>query len=160
MKTNKFYVLTAVIVLVIAISAVMSGCVAKNDTQIDDALALISQNNYLKVEVSDANGVFYVYDNGQITDIYNLGIKFEDAVKEGGEKFTLTESNLKDGYKCNKDTVSGNISLEAELVKTEALGGIDGAKLVLEANTVTKKIKTCTVSYIDANGFNVKITLA
>lgn len=158
MKRSKTLI-AAVAAIVIAVALIASACVVE-DTQIDDAFKLAAKGDYLKVEVSDENGIFYIYDNGKVTDVYGLGIRFEDVAGEKGEAFAFTTANLKEGYKCDNDKESGKVSLKAELVNTQALGNIDGATVVLEANTVTNEVFTYTVSYTDENGYKVKITLA
>lgn len=159
MKKSKILI-AAAIVAAIALSAVLFSACVVEDTQVNDALALVSQNDYLKVEVADENGTFYVYDNGKVTDVYNLGIRFEDVVGEKGQAVTLTLDNLKEGYECEKDVESGEVSLKGELVGTEKLGGIDGATLVFKANTVDKEVETCIITYTDENGYSVRIYLA
>lgn len=159
MKRNK--IIVAVIAIALAAVAVFAtACVTTEDTQINDALRLASQGDYLKVEVSDDAGLFYVYDNGKVTDSYGLGIKFEDVVGEKGEAFAFTVDNLKEGYVCEKDAETGKVSLSAELVNTASGPDIDGAKLVLEANTVKKEVTTYVITYTDGNGYKVRITLA
>lgn len=158
MKRNKIIVAVIAIALV-AVAVFATACDTTEDTRIKDALKLASQGDYLKVEVSDDAGLFYVYDNGKVTDSYGLGIKFEDVVAEKGEAFAFTEENLKEGYVCETDDTTGKISLSAELVNTDSLG-IDGAKLLLEANTVEKEVTTYVITYTDENGYKVRITLA
>lgn len=158
MKKSKS-VIAAIAATLIVIALCASACVTSEDTQINDALALAATSDYLKVEVSDDNGVFYVFDNGTVTDTYNLGIKFEDAVGEKGEAVVLKRENLKEGYVCERDSESGKISLAGELTGTGSLG-IDGAKITLEADTSAKKLTTYMISYTDANGYKVKIYLA
>lgn len=158
MKRSKLFI-AAVVAIVAAVALIASACVEVVDTQIDDAFRLAANGDYLKVEVSDANGVFYVYDNGKVTDTYGLGVKFEEVVGSKGEAYAFTTKNLKEGYVCEKDESNGKVSLSAELVDTGDLG-LDGAKVVLEANTVTKDVTTYVVTYTDANGYSVKIKLA
>lgn len=158
MKRNKIIVAVIALALV-AVAVFATACDTTEDTRIKDALKLASQGDYLKVEVSDDAGLFYVYDNGKVTDSYGLGIKFEDVVTEKGEAFAFTEENLKEGYVCETDETTGKISLSAELVNTDSLG-IDGAKLLLEANTVEKEVTTYVITYTDENGYKVRITLA
>ena len=159
MKKNKvLFALVALVVTVIA-ATLFSACVEEKDTQINDAFTIASQGTYLKVEVSDAQGIFYVYDNGKVTDTYNLGIRFEDLVGEKGTAYAFKEDNLKEGYHCVRNRESGEVSLSGELVNTGNLE-IDGATVVLEANTFTKAVRTYYISYTDANGYKVKITLA
>lgn len=161
MKNNKFMTAALAVIAIIVLAASLSACVTEEDKQIDEAFALAAKGDYLKVEVSDDNGVFYIYDNGVVTDLYDLGIKFEEVVGQKGEAFRFTSKNLKEGYVCEKNTASGKISLSAELVGTSSLaGGIDGAKVVLVANTVTKEVTTFTVTYTDEKGYKVRITLA
>lgn len=158
MKRSKLVI--AAIAVTIAIVAVigLSACV-EVDSQLTEAFKLAANRDYLKVEVSDSQGVFYVYDNGTVTDLYNLGVKFEDVVGTKGEPFVLTVDNLKEGYICEKDPESGKVAISGELVNTGELG-LDGAKLVLNVNTVEKTVNTYTVSYTDSNGYKVKITLS
>ncbi len=160
MKRSKIF--TAAIALVIALAAAicLSACdKTVQDTQINDAFALVAESDYLKVEVSDNSGVVYIYDNGKVTDPYDLGIKFEDVVGEKGDAVKLTTDNLKEGYKCDKDAESGKVSLTAELVNTSSLGNIDGATISLKANTVEKTVESCVITYTE-NGYRVSIYLA
>lgn len=160
MKKNKvLFVALVAIMVTVAAAVLFSACVEEVDTQINDAFTIASQGSYLKVEVSDAKGTFYVYDNGKVTDTYDLGIRFEDLVGEKGTAYAFKESNLKEGYHCVRNRESGEVSLSGELVNTGDLG-IDGAKVVLEANTITKAVKTYYFTYTDQNGYKVKITLA
>ncbi len=158
MKRNKLVFAAIAVIIAVVAATGMSACV-EVDSQLTDAFKLAANRDYLKVEVSDSQGVFYVYDNGIVTDLYNLGVKFEDVVGAKGEPFVLTVENLKEGYICEKDSESGKVAISGELVNTGDLG-LDGAKLVLEANTVEKVVKVYTVSYTDENGYNVKITLS
>ena len=158
MKKSKM-IIAAIVAIILTVALCASACVTEADTQINDAFKLISDNDYLKVEVSDKSGVFYVYDNGKVTDVYGLGIKFEDVVGAKGKAYLLTTENLKEGYVCEKNESSGKISLSGELQKTGTLG-LDGATVVLKANTVTKEISSCVISYTDENGYKIKITLA
>lgn len=158
MKKSKILI-AAIVAIALIFALCASACVTEEDTQINDAFRLAAQNEYLKVEVSDASGVFYVYDNGKVTDVYGLGIKFEDVTGEKGDAYLLTENNLKEGYVCEKSESSGKISLSGELQNTGDLG-LDGATVVLKANTITKEISSCIISYTDENGYKVKITLA
>lgn len=154
-KNNILIAVIAATLIVVALCA--AACVTTEDTQINDAFALAAESGYLKVEVSDDNGVFYIYDNGTVTDTYNLGIKFEDVVGGKGEAVVLKRENLKEGYVCERE--DGKISLAGELTGTGSLG-IDGAKITLEADTSAKKLTTFIISYTDANGYKVKISLA
>lgn len=156
MKKSKMLI-AAIAATLIVTALCASACVAAEDRQINDAFALAAGSDYLKVEVSDADGVFYIYDNGTVTDTYNLGIKFEDVVGEKGEAVVLKRENLKDGYVCERE--DGKISLAGELKDTGSLG-IDGAKVTLEADTSAKTLTTFIISYIDGNGYKVKISLA
>lgn len=158
MKRSKTVIAAiAAILLVVALCA--SACVTTEKSQINDALALAAESDYLKVEVSDDNGVFYIFDNGTVTDTYGLGIKFEDVVGGKGEAFVLKNSNLKEGYVCERDGSTGKISLSGELADTGSLG-IDGAKITFEADTSAKKLSSFIISYTDGNGYKVKISLA
>ena len=156
-KNNILIAVIAATLIVVALCA--AACVTTEDTQINDAFALAAESGYLKVEVSDDNGVFYIYDNGTVTDTYNLGIKFEDVVGAKGEAVVLKRDNLKEGYVCETDETTGRISLAGELVGTGALG-IDGAKVTLEADTAASKLSTFIISYTDGNGYKVRISLA
>ena len=154
-KNNILIAVIAATLIVVAFCA--AACVTTEDTQINDAFALAAESGYLKVEVSDDNGVFYIYDNGTVTDTYNLGIKFEDVVGGKGEAVVLKREKLKEGYGCERE--DGQISLAGELTGTGSLG-IDGAKITLEADTSAKKLTTFIINYTDANGYKVKISLA
>lgn len=160
MKKNKFIVVAVAAALIVAFALTASACVTEENTQINDAFKLAAQNDYLKVEVSDESGLIYVFDNGVVTDVYGLGIKFEDLVGQKGEAAALTAENLKEGYVCERDAETGDISLSAELVNTQNICDLDGAMLTLKANTVKKEITSCVISYTDNNGYKIKITLA
>ena len=116
-KNNILIAVIAATLIVVALCA--AACVTTEDTQINDAFALAAESGYLKVEVSDDNGVFYIYDNGTVTDTYNLGIKFEDVVGGKGEAVVLNRENLKEGYVCEREDVI--ISLAGELTGTVSL---------------------------------------
>ncbi len=158
MKKSKL-IIAAIVAIALTVALCASACVTKEDRQINDAFKLAAGKDYLKVEVSDNGGTFYVYDNGKTTDLYGLGVKFENVVGAKGEAYAFTVDNLKEGYVCEKDESSGKVSLSAELQNTGSLG-LDGATVVLEADTLAKEVASYVITYTDENGYKIKITLA
>lgn len=158
MKRSKVFI-AAIVAIALTVALCASACVTEDDTQINDAFKLAAGKDYLKVEVSDNGGTFYIYDNGKTTDLYDLGIKFEEVAGAKGEAYAFTTDNLKEGYVCEKNATDGSVSLSGELQNTGSLG-LDGATVVLKANMQTKEVETYAITYTDENGYKVKITLA
>lgn len=157
---NKKFLITAVIVLTLAVILAASAC-EKSQDKLDLTLGYASECTALKVETSKDGATVYVYDNGEVSDEYNLGVDASAIVGKAGEKgLLLKKSDLKEGYTFKTD---GNAAtLSAQLADAAALIGVKNAtvSVSIKADLGTKSVSEYKVSYTDANGYDVVITLS
>lgn len=156
---NKKILITAVIVLTLAVIFTAVACEKAVD-QLDLTLSYAGECTSLKVEVAKDEQVVYVYDNGKVTDEYDLGIDVSAIVAKAGENgLRLKKSDFKDGFQFkiegSKASLSGQFANAAQLI------GVDvTADVSIKADLDAKSVSEYKVSYTDARGYNVVITLS
>lgn len=161
MKTNK---LILTFIISICMVAVLLGTVAC-DTEVlsvDDVLSYANSAKNIGVGLTKDGEVIYSYKNATVNNPHDLDINVEDYIDaEKAINLKLTSSYLKSGYTFNVDATTGKASLDGELTNTQELLGknIDGAKIEVVADTNTKTLTTFVISYEDANGVHVEISI-
>lgn len=157
---NKKILITAVIVLTLAVIFTAVACEKTESDNLELMLGYASECTSLKVEVAKDEQVVYVYDNGKVTDEYDLGIDVSAIVAKAGENgLRLKKSDFKDGFQFkiegSKASLSGQFANAAQLI------GVDvTADVSIKADLDAKSVSEYKVSYTDARGYDVVITLS
>lgn len=160
--TKKKLVFAVIMVMLLTMLFAVACDQTKTDN-LDKAFELMSKADNLKVTVSADDKVLYVYDNGIVTDEYNLGI---DHKKLLGEKtadgLTLKKADLQSGYEFAYDESSSEATLKGGFANAKELLGIDcdNVSLSVKANLSNNTISEYTISYTSKNGYDIVISLA
>lgn len=160
--TKKKLVFAVIMVMLLTMLFAVACDQTKTDN-LDKAFELMASADNLKVTVSAGDKVLYVYDNGIVTDEYDLGIDHESLLGEKtADGLTLKKADLQSGYEFAYDESSAEATLKGSFANAKDLLGIDcdNVSLSVKANLSNNTISEYTISYTSKNGYDIVISLA
>lgn len=167
MKNKKVF-LAIIAILVLACTFAFAACDPEEaDNSTDKALGLVSACDTTRVELTKGETVYFSFEktgDGEavVSDPYGTGIsadKFIDFSKD--IKSSVSSSDIEVTEKTyNEET--GDITLKATFKDADKTLGVEAtdATLVIKGNIVSNTLEEYSITYIDANGYNVAVTLS
>ncbi len=168
MKTNKRILFAVIAICVIACTFAFAACTPDEvDDGVNAAVSLASQCNTTSVKLVKDGKTYYSYeksgDSGAvISDPYDTGVLAEQYVDFAKKiQSSVSSSDIKVSSKTyNAD--NGDVKLTATFNNAENSLGVKATDAVLkiEGNVKTNSVKVYMVTYTDANGYTVEISLS
>lgn len=167
MKTNK-KILVAIVALFVAVSTfVFAACDPDIDDSADRALALAEKCTATSVSLTKDGKTYFSYEKSKdeeavVSDPYGTGVDaaaYVDFAKAISTSLTAADLEVKEN---SYDKDSGEISMEASITDAERTLGVktDDARISIQGNINDGSVKTYTVTYTDANGYTVTVSLS
>lgn len=166
MKNKKIF-LAIIAIFVLACTLAFAACEPEEtDNSLDNALALAAKCDTTQVKLSKGETVYYSFEKSGdaeavISDPYDTGVTADgilDFAKEIKSVIKSSDITVTDKYYSES---SGAVRITATFNDAAKLLGVEAtdAKLEIDGNLITSGVNSYKVSYVDAIGYTVEITL-
>lgn len=168
MKTNKKILFAIISIFVIACTFAFAACTPDEvDDGVNAAISLASQCNTTSVKLVKDGKTYYSYEksgdsDAVISDSYGTGVSAEQFVDFAKKiQASVSSSDITVSSKTYNEE-NGDVKLVATFNNAENSLGIKTADAVLdiEGNVKENSVKVYKVTYTDANGYTVEISLS